>query len=262
MRKILFLFLFFPVALFAQVLVIDREFSSDSLNKKYILAGTFSYNSDKQKNNVTEFNSNFEYDRIFTNQYAFISSIKNDLTSNGGELIQNEGLIQLRYRDNDTRKFSPELFLQYQWNGAWGMENRLLQGINLRERWIEKSGFDLITATGVFREVETWNWNGVNESLVPVDASAIEKDLFRLNTYLKSGVQIAKNLDFSAITFLQFPLNADFAKPRWFWDCNLNFNMSKNLSFQIHYDHMLDSNRVVPISNYYYSISTGIQIVL
>ena len=262
MKNLLLLFFFFPTALFAQVLVIDREFTSDSLNKKYILAGTFSYNSDKQKNNVSEFNSNIEYDRIFTNQYTLISSIKNDLTSNGGELIQNEGLIQLRYRDNDTRKFSPELFLQYQWNGAWGMENRLLQGINLRERWIEKRGFDLITATGVFREVETWNWNGVNESLIPIDASTIEKNLFRFNTYLKSGFQIAKNVDFSAITFLQFPLNADFAKPRWFWDCNLNFNMSPKLNFQIHYDHMFDSNRVVPISNYYYSISTGIQIVL
>ena len=262
MKNVLFLFFFFPTTLFAQVLVIDREFTSDSLNKKYILAGTFSYNSDKQKNNVTEFNSNIEYDRIFTNQYALISSIKNDLTSNGGELIQNEGLIQLRYRDNDTRKLSPELFLQYQWNGAWGMENRLLQGINLRERWIEKKGFDLITATGIFREVETWNWNGVNESLIPVNAGVIEKDLFRFNTYLKSGVQIAKNVDFSAITFLQFPLNSDFAKPRWFWDCNLNFNMSQKLNFQIHYDHMFDSNRVVPISNYYYSISTGIQIVL
>lgn len=262
MKKILFLFFLLPTVLCAQVLVIDREFSSDSLSKKYILSGTFSYNSDKQKNNVTEFNSNFEYDRIFSNNYAFVSSIKNDLTGNGADLIQNEGVIQLRYRDNDTRKFSPELFLQYQWNGAWGMQNRFLQGINLRERWIEKKGFDFITATGVFREAEKWNWDGVNENLIPSDANVIEKDLYRFNTYIKSGIQLAKNVDFSAMTFLQFPLNEDFAKPRWFWDCNLNFNMSRNLNFQIHYDHMFDSNRVVPISNYYYSISTGIQIVL
>jgi hypothetical protein len=262
MKKTLFLIFILPTVLYAQVLVIDREFSVDSLSKNYILSGTFSFNSDKQKNNMTEFNSNFEYDRIFSNNYVFISSIKNDLTSNGANFIQNEGSTQLLYRDNDKRKFSPEIFLQYQWNGAWGMENRFLQGVNLRERWLEKSGFDFITATGIFREVERWNWNGVSENLIPTDAAVIEKDLFRFNTYIKSGIQIAKNIDFSAITFLQFPLNEDFVKPRWFWDCNLNFYMSRNLNFQIHYDHMYDTNRVVPISNYYYSISTGIQIVL
>ncbi|MHA8067572.1 hypothetical protein V7S76_12940 [Aquirufa sp. ROCK2-A2] len=262
MKKIVILLLFIQNILFGQVLVIDRELVSDSLHRNYILSGTFSFNSDKQKNNVTEFNSNFEYDRIFNNNYALISSVKNDLTTNGGIFIQNEGILQLRYRDNDTRKFSPELFLQYQWNGAWGMESRYLEGFNIRQRWIEKSGFDFITATGVFREQETWNWVGVNESLVPSNADIIRKDIFKFNTYIKSAFQIVKNIDFSAISFVQFPLTNDFMKPRWFWDCNFNFNFSKHVNFQLHYDHMYDSNRVVPISDYYYSISTGIQIVL
>jgi hypothetical protein len=248
--------------IFGQVLVIDRELESDSLHQNYILSGTFSFNSDKQKNNVTDFNSNFEFDRLFKNKYVFISSMKSELTSNGGKLIQNEGVFQIRYRDNDSRKFSPELFLQYQWNGPWGMENRMLQGINLRERWIEKNGFDFITATGIFREQETWNWVGVNESLVPPNAQIIKKNIYRVNTYVKSAFQILKNIDFSAISFIQFPLTNDFKKPRWFWDCNLNFNFSKHVNFQIHYDHMYDANRVVPISDFYYSISTGIQIVL
>ena len=264
MKKVALLcwILMIQYTVFGQVLVIDRELISDSLHQSYILSGTFSFNSDKQKNNVTDFNSNFEFDRLFKNKYALISSFESELTSNGSDLIQNEGVIQVRYRDNDSRKFSLELFLQYQWNGAWGMENRMLQGINLRERWIEKNGFDLITATGVFREQETWNWVGVNESLVPSNADIIKKDIFRFNTYIKSAFQIAKNVDFSAISFVQFPLTNDFMKPRWFWDCNLNFNFSKHVNFQLHYDHMYDSNRVVPISDYYYSISTGIQIVL
>lgn len=248
--------------LLGQVLVIDREAITDTLKKNYILSGTFSFNSDKQKKNVTDFNSNFEYDRLFKNHYVFISSIKSALTSSGGDLIQNEGVIQLRYQDNDFRKFSPELFMQYQWNGAWGMEDRRLQGINIRERWIEKDGFDLITAIGVFREQETWNWKGVSDKLVPVNANIIKKDIFRFNTYIKSAFQISKNIDFSAISYVQFPLSDDFMKPRWFLDGNLNFNFSKHVNFQIHYDHMFDSNRVVPISEYYYSVSTGVQIIL
>ncbi len=98
MKKIIYFCLFLPSTLLAQVLVIDQKISSDSLKKNYILAGTFSLNSDKQKNNVTEFNSSFEYDRIFSNHYALISSIKSDLTSNGKKLIQNEGVVQVRFR--------------------------------------------------------------------------------------------------------------------------------------------------------------------
>jgi len=260
--SLIFFLLFIHCSLIGQVLVIDRERISDTLKKNYLLSSTLSFNSDKQKNNVTDFNSHFEYDRIFKNKYVLINSINSSITSNGGKLIQNEGVIQVRYRDNDARKFSPEFYLQYQWNGAWGMEKRLLQGINLRERWVEKNGFDFITATCIFREEEIWNWVGVKESLIPVNAAFIYKDLFRFNTYIKSAFQISKNIDFSAISFVQFPLTNDFMKPRWFWDCNLNFNMSKHVNFQIHYDHMFDANRVVPISDYYYSVSTGIQIVL
>ena len=262
MKKLVFFFLFIRNMLLGQVLNIDREVASDTLPKNHFLSASFGFSSDKQKNNVNVFKSNLEYDRMFKNKYCFISSFKNNLTTKAGDFIQNEGIIQLRYRDNDFRKFRPELFLQYQWNKAWGMESRILQGINIREKWIKKNGFDFITAVGIFREQETWSWVGVNESLVPLNADLIKKDLFRLNTYAKTAFQITQNIDFSAISYVQFPLTNDFAKPRWFWDCNLYFNLSKHLNFQVNYDHMFDSNTIVPISKYYYSVSTGIQIVM
>ena len=262
MKKIVFFFLFIQNMLLGQVLNIDRELVSDTLPKNHIFSATFGFSSDKQKNNVSFFKSNLEYDRMFKNKHVFISSFKSDLTSKAGNLIQNAGIIQVRYRDNDFRKFRPEIFLQYQWNEAWGMESRLLQGINLREKWIKKNGFDFITAVGIFREQETWSWVGVNESLVPLNAGLIKKDLFRFNTYVKSAFQISQNIDFSAISFVQFPLTNDFAKPRWLWDCNLYFNLSKHVNFQVHYDHIFDANTIVPISEYYYSVSTGLQIVM
>jgi len=142
MKKLVFVFLLIQNMLLGQVLNIDREVVSDTLPKNHFLSATFGFSSDKQKNNMNVFKSKLEYDRLFKNKYVFISSFKNDLTSKGGNFIQNEGVIQLRYRDNDFRKFRPELFLQYQWNKAWGMESRILQGINIREKWIKK--MDLI----------------------------------------------------------------------------------------------------------------------
>ena len=74
------------------------------------------------------------------------------------------------------------------------------------------------------------------------------------------ALKITKDIDFVGATFVQFPLNNQFTSPRWFFDSNLFFTVNKHLEFTIHYDHNLDTYRPLPIDNYYYSISTGINI--
>ena len=68
------------------------------------------------------------------------------------------------------------------------------------------------------------------------------------------------NIDFVGASFVQFPINSHFTTPRWFFDSNLFFTVNKHLEFTIHYDHNLDSYRPLPIENYYYSVSTGVNI--
>jgi hypothetical protein len=80
-------------------------------------------------------------------------------------------------------------------------------------------------------------------------------------TFSFSNDKQKKNLvDFAVTTFVQFPMNCHFTTPRWFFDSNLFFTVNKHLEFTIHYDHNLDAYRPLPIDNYYYSISTGINI--
>ena len=38
------------------------------------------------------------------------------------------------------------------------------------------------------------------------------------------------------------------------------FEVSKNISFNIHYDHTIDYYRALPIDLYYYNLNLGIQI--
>jgi hypothetical protein len=166
----------------------------------------------------------------------------------------------LRFRDNDTRKIYPDLFAQYQWNGVQGMEHRALGGMNARIRWMEKKKSDLYTSIGVFYESERWNPFLSAYSFSQDSLNIVNRNLFRLNLAAKFALKIAKGVDFSGSSFVQFPLNSYYLEPRWFFDSNLNFEVNKNLNFIVHYDHNLDHYRPLPIDAYYYNVSVGIQL--
>jgi len=253
-------FIFIPCMLFAQVLNIDREVIADSLKKNYSFAGTFFFSSDKQKNNLLDASVNLEFNRIFKNKYVFVSLFRSDAVFNGDQMIQNEGMCHLRYRDNDHRRFSTEIFAQYQWNGAWGMIYRNLFGTNFRLKIIEKDNIDCYGAVGGFYEFEKWNWKGVKAELIPLEATNINRGLWRLNTYLKASGKLSKNMDISTTSYLQFPVSQEFFQPRWFMETNLFVTASNHLTFVIHWDHIRDLNRVVPIDDFFYSFSLGIQL--
>lgn len=243
-----------------QVFNIDREVTEDTIYKSWAFSAGLNISSDKQKKTILDVNSNLELNRFFQNGYMLVGAIRNDAVFNGKDLIQNEGLTHLRFRDQDSRRFSWESYLQYQWNGAWGMDYRYVVGNNLRIRVIEIENSDFYIATGIFREWEKWNWSGVKDERQIINANSIQRKMFRLNQYLKYAVKFSDNLDFTAVSYFQFPMSGKFLQPRWFIDANLFLNMFKNLSFVLHWDHIVDRNRVVPIDDFYYSFSTGIQL--
>jgi hypothetical protein len=246
----------------AQVVNIDREAREDTVHHRWGAFANVSLSSDKQKNNLLDVSGNIEVDRYFRNDYLLLTLFRNDAVFNGREAIQNEGMFHLLFRDRDTRKVSPESFVQYQWNGAWGMEARYLAGANLRFKLMEERKADLYLASGLFHEWERWNWSGVKDLSVPTDAGKVRRDMFRLNQYVKYAVKLNESVDISAVSYLQFPLGRRFLQPRWFLDANLFLQAARRLTLVLHWDHVWDHNRVVPIEAYYYSFSTGLQYAL
>jgi hypothetical protein len=243
----------------AQILNIDRAVIDDTVFHKFAFVSSLSISSDKQKKNVLDLGSNIEVDRFFKNNYVLLGIIRNDAVFSGKTAIQNEGQFHLRFRDMDKRKYSLEEFVQYQWNGAWGLEYRNLAGVNFRMKFLEKRKADLYAALGVFHEWEKWNWNGVKDQDVPVNATDRFSTKFRFNNYFKYSVKLSDIVDVSAITYVQFPLSGKFFQPRWYVDANLYLAASKHINFVVHWDHISDRARVVPIDDFYYSFSTGIQ---
>lgn len=258
--KLLFAFALFSLPTFSQILNADRIITEDTINKKWKVFVDVSFSLDKVKKSLLDGNSRIELDRLFKNDYLLVTSFNNEITYNDKDAIQNEGFAQIRYRDNDKHNWSNESFVQYQWNAALGMDYIKVVGSNVRKRLLENKKIDLYTGLGLFYETERWNNSGV-EYLDQYSATqTLNRSLVRLNHYWKLAYKLNDNMDVSAISYFQFPLNKDIASLRWFLELNTYIKMTKNTNFVIHWDHTYDDYRLVPISNYYYSLNFGIQL--
>ena len=249
-------------AIQSQILNVDRESGTDTITKKFKASVIASFASDKQKNNFLEFSNTTELDYFLKNNYFFILLNQTDLAFNGTKAIENNGFIQIRFRDKDTRVVALDAFTQFQWNGILGMENRSLLGANCRINCLEKKKSDLYVSIGAFYELENWNTNLSSYAYSNDLLIKVKRELIRLNTSAKFAFKLGDKIDFAGVNFVQFPINSNFLKPRWAFDSNLYFEMSKKLNFILHYDHNYDVYRVLPIDNYYYNVTLGIQVKL
>ena len=261
MKLVLFCFLNFSICfLNCQVLNVDREIELDTNFRRVRAAFSFNFSNDKQKRNLIDFTNASELNYFLKNKYFLILLAQNEFSLNGTQILESNGFFQLRFRDNDTRKIAPDCYTQYQWNGVQGMERRTIYGVNARMRWLEKKQSDLYTSIGLFYEMEKWNPFLASYAFQKDSLGIVNRNIFRLNTNAKFAFKISKNIDFVGTTFVQFPLNHHFLTPRWFFDSKLFFSVNKTLGFIIHYDHNFDLYRPLPIDNYYYTVSTGINL--
>ena len=256
------LFLFYPIFFNAQVLNIDRENGEDSLRKKIKASFTANFSNDKQRNNFIQFINTSELEWFFKNNYFLLLLNNSDFAINGIKILENNGFVQLRVRDNDTRTIAPDFFVQYQWNGVWGMERRALAGINVRINCMEKRKSDLYLSTGVFYENEIWNPFLSGYAYNTDSLNKITRNIFRLNIVPKFAFKLGNKIDFAGISYVQFPLNSNFLQPRWIFDSNLFYDVSKNVNLVLKYSHNYDEFRPLPIDNYFYELNFGVMIKL
>ena len=141
----------------SQVLNIDRENNQDSIQKKIKASIQVNFSSDKQQKNIIDFNNKSEIDYFTKKNQVVILLAQSDFAFNGANSLEKNGHIQIRFRDNDTRLIYPEIFTQFQWNGVLGLENRSVNGINIRINCLEKRSSDLYLSIGSFYEYEKWN---------------------------------------------------------------------------------------------------------
>jgi hypothetical protein len=255
---LLFALLVCSQALCGQILNIDRNITNDSVHPRRPkgLIG-LSFSADKQKKNLIDGSGSADFSFFWPKNIVSVLILRTDLTWNGREVIQNSGFFHFRTRDNDLRKVFPELFSQYQWNGALGMEQRVLAGGNLRWRAIHKKDNDLFVALGVMFEAERWNYRGVKDASVYFGFPPERRELLKVNQYIKWGWKISPRLDFVLSNFYQ-ARPTQLLKPRLATQGAFHFSVMKGLGFSAQYESLYDFAPVVPIDKYYYSVKGAI----
>ncbi len=262
LRFICFLgLLFLCLQASAQIINADRNTEGDSLhpNRPKGIFG-LSASADKQKQNLVDISSSADFSFFLPARHVAILMMRNDLTTNGKDIIQNSGIFHLRFRDNDFKKLYPEAFFQFQWNGVLGMAGRGLAGCNARWKVFHEKDHDLFMGLGLMAEVESWNFIGVPDERKPADPTGIIRvERIRINQYIKWARQLSPKTDVVLFNFLQMPTFA-LLKPRLASHAAIQYNPGPMLGFSFIIDSMFDFMPVVPIDKFYYSARAGINL--
>ncbi len=243
----------FNVKITAQILNVDSELQDSLTKNRYLLlSGSFSH--DKQKRSINDAECYLEFLQKAKNHYAAVFVGQLNTVLSGKEIVQNEGFFQLRHRDLDTRKTSVESYLQYQWNGLWGMQERKLAGMNVRQKVLDKKNGDFYVGLGGFYEMETWNYRGVEDtSLYKMGALPVKQNRMRVNSYVKVAKKLFRNCDIIAESFIQanaFSL-ANNPSVRWFLLGRVNYNITEKFQLSFNYDHIYNQKPPVPVKKLY-----------
>lgn len=242
-----------------QILNIDRK-SPDSIpSKRTTIVASLRASVDRQNRDLIHTSTAVDCAYLLRDSLVSVLKFSTNLTTNGSDIIQNSGFVHLRVRDDDHRKYFPEVFLQWQWDGILGMQRRILAGSNLRCMVHKSSKFDVFVGLGAMYETELWTYDAVSSIEDPDDYPDVTTSKVRINQYVKTAFPITKRLDMVLANFIQSPVgNPD--KPRISTSVAVNYRLIHWLSLGLFYDGIYDFAPVVPIDNYYYSLSTRLNI--
>jgi hypothetical protein len=211
---------------------------------------------DKQNTTLLDM-SNFADASLQHYHELFILSASNRITSNGDKSFLNTGYVHLRFRHDYKDRLHPEGYGQYQWDEQRGMVHRFVSGANLRYGLRHHQKWDMTFATGVMYENEEWNYTAVDSSKVPPNPINKKTSVIKSNNYIKWERQASASSNVSIIVFYQAAY-ADFFQPRISSFISYDVTISKHFSLGIKWNGLYDFKPVVPIPNFYYSLSTNL----
>jgi len=254
--KCLFLGLLLCVntASFGQILNAEAFQSQNEPLEKWRGQTAFGVNLDKQQALVYSVFTDVDAAlRIKTKSLLTASRVR--VSGTGDNLLLNGGFVHLRLRDNTGKLLLLEHYTQYQWDGVRGLKNRYLLGSNVRQLLQHDSLGSLYAGFGAFYEFEQWGFGAVPSDRRPIVLDDRNVNLLKFNAYIRFFRKIAPNLRVGTTFYYQ-------ARPEYFFDdyrlagnLELIFQVSKNLEFRVNYDGIYDTQPIVPIDKFYFTLS-------
>jgi len=235
----------------AQILNTDKTVAMDSTKKIQSLV-SISIATDQQKKSLV--------DLFYTGDFTFIKKnnvttfySKIDKVTNGGLSIQDVGTFQLKNSRALNKNLSLESFLQYQWDGALGMEYRNLAGFNIIHYFKNTQTEDFFWGGGIFLENEKWNWSAANDESL-LNNKDITVTHPKLNLTAKYSVLNPINhFEFIFRIFNQTGSYQDKMSNRTSVFNQIQLPISKKLFTSFNIDFLYDTAPIVPIDHFHYN---------
>jgi hypothetical protein len=238
----------------AQILNAEAFQSQNEPLEKWRGQTAFGFNLDKQQSLVYSVFTDVDASYRIRNK-SLLSAARMRVSGTGENLFLNGGFVHLRLRDNTGKLLLLEHYGQYQWDGVRGLKNRYIMGSNVRQLVQHDSLGSLYAGFGAFYEFEQWGYGAVPAVRRPEDLADVNNHLLKFNTYIRFFRKIAPNLRIGSTFYYQARPEYFFEHYRLAGNLEFIFQVSKNLEFRLNYDGIFDTQPVVPIDQFYFTLS-------
>lgn len=250
---LLFAFLIFtvPQTIFSQVLNVESFRSEAETDTVKNWGGETLFDVSLSKYNDKVFKLGNETNAVYfsgQHRYLFLTSV--ELINIDGNSVVSNGYFHLRGTFLEARKWSPELFTQFQYNENLGIKERFLAGVSTRYTFLERPGIRGSAVTGFMYEREKWGTdtqpNVVNNYIKSTSSLVVRGQLSPQAQLLVIGYYQARP--------------SRFFSPRITSENQLNLKISTNLTFRVKFTLTYDSEPVIDIPKLVYELRNGLVI--
>jgi hypothetical protein len=237
-----------------QILNAEAFQSQNEPTEKWRGQTAFGINLDKQSSLVYSVFTDVDVSYRIKDK-SLLSASRLRVSGSGENLLLNGGFAHFRLRDNTGKLLLLEHYTQYQWDGVRGLKNRFILGSNLRQRLQHDTLGSLYAGFGMFYEFEQWGYGAVPLVRRPTDLGDMNNSLLKFNLYMRFFRQIAQNLRFGSTFYYQARPEYFFSDYRLAGNFELIFQVNRNFEFRLNYDGIYDTAPVVPIDNFYFTLT-------
>ena len=239
----------------AQILKVDKGFlATDSSNYfTGVVDATFAINNrsstTEEQNTYIGVNNNVDIIYIAEKSATILISGLNYFKIGDGPLIYN-GTAHVRQILRRFARITPEFFGQVQFDESRNMELRWLLGGGYRWNILQKRN-SLYTGFGIFHEYE--RWNGLENE--------IEKNLWKLNSYLSADVRLTETTNVNAIVYFQSGRDSEIDTFRNRISGQLEFKnaVTAQLKVKLTSNFLLDDKPIIPVPEFLYEVFLGLE---
>ncbi|WP_147294325.1 DUF481 domain-containing protein [Pontibacter diazotrophicus] len=250
----------------AQILNIERSrVQRDTAN---YFTGKAGLNFSMFNRNAGEDNPNNYLQLTFDGSLAFISARHSYLLLNyynyllvnydskaQRNTVASTGYSHFRTNFNFRQPLSYELFAQVQTDRARGLELRALAGGGIRYRLLRTNNSTIYVGAGVMHEHEEWENPGE-------EANIIISDLLKSTNYVSLKTKLNEYVSTEGIVYYQVGY-ADVIEKfrnRVSGDITLLVKLTNRLNLRTNFNCVYEDEPIVPITNFVYSISNGVEV--